>query len=54
MLLLDDVGSDRCLEDIGEGDGVGGLAAIGAEDANSGTGRHDWREEEGCAVGLVE
>lgn len=45
VLLLDDVGSDGCLEDIGEGEGVGGLAAVGAEDADSGTGRHVWREE---------
>lgn len=43
VLLLDDVGSDGCLEDIGESEGVGGLAAVGAEDADSGTGRHVWR-----------
>lgn len=54
MLLLDDVGTDGCLEDIGESEGVVGLAAVGAEDADSGTGRHDGDGEEGCAVGLVK
>lgn len=40
MLLLDNVGSDGCLEDIGEDEGVGGRSAVGAEDADSRTGGH--------------
>jgi len=47
VLLLDDVGSDGCLEDIGESEGIGRLAAVSAENAHSGTGRHFWCEEEG-------